>query len=108
MRVRRDTYGIPAVAIMGGSWQAEWGGWTFVVSPGAEDWHVRFYHDTVVYPTTCMSGVSAADAVKRACEYMCESGWSKVVVIDRPSITLESLLRFHPLEEGSGSAEQTA
>ena len=80
-----------------GSWTASWGGWTIDLRDAKGSWSIvvrRGNGDLHSWG----GFASSLDAVKWACDVMRDRG-VKVMILDAPSITLETLLRFNPASE---------
>ena len=100
--VARGTLGpVAARFIVEGSWTCRWADWV-VHLRGSDVWCVTVWRWTVGgrleerQQIGYQEGLATAeDAAKWACDVLRASG-AKVFVIDKPTMQLESFLRFHP------------
>lgn len=94
-----------ASKITTGSWSARWGEWVVGLRGNASHWRATVWRWTTAGGYTertqlgaCEGFTAPADAVSWACDVLRDSG-AKVFVVDKPSLKLETLLRFSPAPE---------
>lgn len=96
---------LPASGLLFGAWYARWGDWVIHLREQAGKWQATVWRWTTGggYDERMQLGVgngftAPTDAVEWACDLLRENGAS-TFVIDRPDVTLETLLRFNPAPE---------
>lgn len=96
---------LPASKIQRGSWSARWGDWVICLRPSASSWQAIVWRWTVGGGLSertqlgAMKGFATpVDATSWACDVLRDSG-ARVMVIDRPSITLVDLILYNPAPE---------
>jgi hypothetical protein len=85
-----------------GAWQARWANWVVHLEANEGGWDVKVWLWLPGKPATARRELAVAskmasheEAVKWACQAMRDDG-ATVMVLDAPSITLESMLQFAP------------
>lgn len=88
-----------------GTWTARWSDWVVKLKVKSDKCDATVWRWTVGggYTERMQLGArndfsSSKDAVAWACDVLRDNG-VKVMILDKPSITLESLLRFNPAPE---------
>lgn len=88
--------------ITSGSWCARWSNWTLKLRDDRGEWKVTVRRGVPGEADACSHTsdgfLSPQTAVTWACDKMRTFG-AKVMILGKPSITLESLLRFTPAPE---------
>lgn len=92
--------------ITAGTWSSRWGDWVVGLHEKDAEWAVSVWRWTRgggveerEQLDTQDGFMSPSEAVMWACDVLRACG-ARTFVIDRPSITLEMLLRFSPVPEG--------
>lgn len=97
---------MPAEQITSGAWSTRWGDWVIGLREREHVWHATVWRWTRGGGLEERRQLDARDgfpnppsAVAWACDVLRGSG-VKILVVDRPSMTLERMLRFSPAPKG--------